>query len=713
MRKGVLHSGFSRVKRACLSASLMVIFCMPLWSQIDPIFEEDATSLTTPFQPVRKMARTLYDVKYKELHRLEGSDIFKLLQNGSVFTRMLHKSGAINFNSDATRYLNDLKDRLLQDYSRAAGSIKIYITFNPALNAFATINKNIYFNVGLLARVKNEAQLAYIMCHEIMHIIENHSVEQYRKMKKEVDAVGSSDVARKADQLELIKHNMSQKHEFEADKYGLHLYLTAGYEAKHAYNAMQLLKEADDELEQKKISKEIMGLSEEKFEALITAIRNKELGKDVLLDNDKDEKKKNDVDSDVESMSTHPGIDERLVEIEKVIKEFEKTHKGKASYLVDERTFQRLKEASLNMVNTSQNQSSDFVSAYLINAGKLVDGTNITKNDYEQLAYAVFGIIHDRKYKLRYTFHPFMSHVDSVFNLHYRQSNLEDISLWGLGVLDSHRKPSNAELIDDYMTRIIQMVGTNDQLKEVLEPYSNRLSVSSFSNNSLKFSDIEFKFSMNNYLSNKAKREFNKYEKSDKKKIGRIAFLDMNNIVIDINTQGAGLNLKKSDRLDEMNVQVFNKLRQDYPDELMLIIPNASNYNGKQYMDYAMLLNWISERIYFDQTPYKSLYDGQVKNFCEENNVRYMMLGINLGMRRKQGMAVSLTRTTGIWLNPIYLPMAIATRKMEQTRNYQLTIMFDLETKELVFWDKRTSIEPINASFMYNTYDDILKSFRK
>jgi hypothetical protein len=626
---------------------------------------------------------------------------------------MLHKSGAINFNSDATRYLNDLKDRLLDNYGQAAGSIKIYITFNPALNAFATINKNIYFNVGLLARVKNEAQLAFIMCHEIMHIIENHSVEQFREMKKEVESVGSSDVARKADQVELIRHTMSQKHEFEADKYGLHLYLTAGYEAKHAYDAMKLLKEADEELEQKKVSKEIMGLSEEKFDSLLTAVRNKDLGKDVLLDNDKNEKKKNESDDDDASLSTHPDVDERLVEIEKIIKEFEKTHKGKAAYLVNEQIFNRLKAASLNIVNTSQNQSSDFVSAFLINSGKLVDGKNVTKNDYEQLAYSVFGIIHDRKYKMRYGFNEFMSHEDSVFNLFYRQSDVKGITLWGLDVLQSHRKPNNAEMIDDYMTRIIQMVGTSKEMKEALDPYSKSLTINEFKDSSLRFSEIDFKFSMSNYLSNKEKREFNKKEKIDKKMHGRIAFLDMNNIVIDINSRGAALNLRKSDRLDEMNVEVFKKLKQESENDLFLIIPNASNYNGKQYTTYSMLLNWISERIYFDQTPYKSLYDNKVKEFCQENGVRYMMLGINLGMRRKQGFAISLPRTIGVYLNPIYLPMAYASRRMEQTRNYQLTIMFDLETGDLVFWDKRTSVEPINESFMYNTYDDILQNFRK
>lgn len=692
---------------------LFVFLSSQIYAQLDPIFEEESGNLTTPFQPMKKMAKILYDESYKDLNRTEGSDILKLLQNGSVFTRMLHKSGTINFNSQATQYLTDLKDYLLKDYPKVAEHIKIYMTFNPALNAFATINKNIYFNVGLLARVKNEAQLAFIMCHEIMHIIENHSVEQYRKMKKHVESVGSSDVARKANQLELVKHTMSQKHEFEADKYGLHLFLTAGYDARYAYEALELLKNADDELEQKKISKDNMRLSEEKFEALLEAIRNKELGKDVLLDNDKDEKKKAEIDDEVESMSTHPDIEDRLIEIEKIIKENEKKHQGKAEAIVNDRTFKRLKEASINMVNSSQNQSSDFVSAFLISANRILEGKSTSLTDYENLAYSVFGIIHDRKYKLRYTFHPYLSHDDSVFFLHYRQNDVKDLTLWGLEVLESHRNPNNSALIDDYMARIINMVGTNKKTLEALESYTARLPYNEFKNSSLNFSDIDFRFSVATKLSNREKREFNKNDKTKEKKTGKVVFLDMNNIVVDVNRFGADLNPGQSDKLDELNIEVFNMLREKSQEELMLMIPNASNYSGKQYMNYCMLLNWINERIYFDQAPYKSLYDDRIKVFCKENDVRYLMLGVNFGLRRKNAARISIPRLTGVVLNPLYLPLAFASRKIEQLRNYQLTVVFDLESSDLVFWDKRSSVEPINGAFMYSTYEDILASFRK
>jgi len=656
------------------------------FSQIDPIFSEDQGSLTLPFQAVRGMANRMYENKYKALHRKEGNEIKLLMQNGSVFTRMLHKSGTINFNSDATRYLNALKNYLLKDYPKVAAAINVYITFNPSLNAFA--------------------------------IIENHSVEHYRKMKKQVDSIGKSDMARKADESEISKHNMSQQHEFEADKLGVHLFLLAGYESKHAYDALLLLKNADVDLEQKAISKEILHVSDERYEALLDALKKKELGKDVVLENSNkiiidlnDDSHSDRQKSDNDDELTHPHVEERLLEVNKLIQEFDRIHQGKASFIVDENKFQQLKTASLNMVNTSHNKSCDFISAFIINAGKFAGGQNVSNKDVEHFAYAIFGLIHDRKYKMRYSFTSDMGHVDSVFTLYFRQSTLQDLTLWGLNVLEAKRTNDNAEIIDDYIRRIVRLVLNEKNMKVALNAYTERFGIQSFENKSLKFDDIDFRISMSNNLTNHEKKNFNKQQRAEVKKQGKIAFIDMNNVVVDVQNYSAGLNFKKSDRLDDLNYSVFQQLTARHTKDLMLMIPNGVSYNGKQYDQYAMLLNWISERIYFDQTPYKSLYQDQIRAFQRDNDVRYIMLGVNLVINQRAGF--SLYRMAGLVLNPLYFPLVQANRIISKSRNYQLTVIFDLESGELVLWDKRTSIEPLTEAFVYNTYDDIISIFRK
>lgn len=68
---------------------------------------------------------------------------------------------------------------------------------NPALNAFALANGSIYVFTGLLARLENEAQLAAILAHEIIHVRNRHSYLGYRGYRKKMltinilSAVGS------------------------------------------------------------------------------------------------------------------------------------------------------------------------------------------------------------------------------------------------------------------------------------------------------------------------------------------------------------------------------------------------------------------------------------------------------------------------------------------------------------------------------------------
>jgi len=63
---------------------------------------------------------------------------------------------------------------------------KFRVMRNPALNAFALANGSIYVFTGLLARMENEAQLAGVMAHEIIHVRNRHSYLGYRSYRKKM-----------------------------------------------------------------------------------------------------------------------------------------------------------------------------------------------------------------------------------------------------------------------------------------------------------------------------------------------------------------------------------------------------------------------------------------------------------------------------------------------------------------------------------------------
>lgn len=61
-------------------------------------------------------------------------------------------------------------------------SIRVYIIDTPDWNASAAPNGMVQVNTGLLLQVRNEAQLAFVLGHEITHYVHRHSLEKTRKV---------------------------------------------------------------------------------------------------------------------------------------------------------------------------------------------------------------------------------------------------------------------------------------------------------------------------------------------------------------------------------------------------------------------------------------------------------------------------------------------------------------------------------------------------
>lgn len=80
----------------------------------------------------------------------------------------------------AEAYIQGVMDKLYPEFQ---GKISVKIVKTPILNAFALPNGSIYFHIGLLARLENEAQLASVLGHEGAHFVQKHSLQQSRNVK--------------------------------------------------------------------------------------------------------------------------------------------------------------------------------------------------------------------------------------------------------------------------------------------------------------------------------------------------------------------------------------------------------------------------------------------------------------------------------------------------------------------------------------------------
>lgn len=76
-------------------------------------------------------------------------------------------------------YISGLVCKLAGEY---CPSIRVYIVDVPVFNASMYPNGMMLINTGLLMRTENEAQLAFVLGHEITHYLHRHSLQHWRRL---------------------------------------------------------------------------------------------------------------------------------------------------------------------------------------------------------------------------------------------------------------------------------------------------------------------------------------------------------------------------------------------------------------------------------------------------------------------------------------------------------------------------------------------------
>ena len=150
-------------------------------------------------------------------------------------------------------FIRDVIERLI---GRPAPELRIYVMHDASPNAAMLPNGMMLVNTGLLARVRDESQLAAVLAHEAGHYFRQHSIDLYRGDRRKsvqvssgASALHSFDDRQGAWMLTNLAIMMSSSRfsrdlESEADAYGLKLMARGGYRP-HAALAIwdQLLEE--------------------------------------------------------------------------------------------------------------------------------------------------------------------------------------------------------------------------------------------------------------------------------------------------------------------------------------------------------------------------------------------------------------------------------------------------------------------------------------
>ena len=162
---------------------------------------------------------------------------------------------------EAQSYLGELGESLIPKFQRELPPndpnkipFRFYLVQGRFPNAFALPNGIIVVNTSMVGILENEAQLAFVLSHEISHAVQEHTRQrrEHKKFERTALLVGSlaasvmgaditSDVLSYVEQA--IEAGHSRKHENQADRVGLANLVLRGYDPREASRVWKILSE--------------------------------------------------------------------------------------------------------------------------------------------------------------------------------------------------------------------------------------------------------------------------------------------------------------------------------------------------------------------------------------------------------------------------------------------------------------------------------------
>lgn len=176
--------------------------------------------------------------------------VLGMLRYSNYHVREKFSSGFVLFGEELSNYVQGVTAHILKHNPRLPSDMKVYVVRAPDVNAATYASGVILINVGMLAHVNNEAELASVICHEMAHFTQKHSVldvyENYEESRKKRRLMWVDDYM-EYQQSKVDKHySRNRQQEFEADSLGLLWFKNTGYDAQALSSLFHVLHNADN-----------------------------------------------------------------------------------------------------------------------------------------------------------------------------------------------------------------------------------------------------------------------------------------------------------------------------------------------------------------------------------------------------------------------------------------------------------------------------------
>ncbi len=159
---------------------------------------------------------------------------------------------------------------------------------SDSINAFAAPGGLVHITRGALAAMKNEAELAGVLAHEISHVTEKHTLNGIQKLKG-IELADDQTTLRENSQVmqkivdkatEALLQGFSRAEELEADEVGIQIAAEAGYDPQGLGDFLETLKSRYSERKTRTGLFASHPQTDERIKKVDKQIKDDKLGKD-------------------------------------------------------------------------------------------------------------------------------------------------------------------------------------------------------------------------------------------------------------------------------------------------------------------------------------------------------------------------------------------------------------------------------------------------
>ncbi|UYQ94493.1 M48 family metalloprotease [Chitinophaga horti] len=239
---------------------LMALICLPAFAKAQEAFlpvitdsvylKAQAGSYGDRYKQRMKLLPSKHRNDYQEIYNSRWEHVQQVFDKREIYT-----------DKKAMAYMDRLLTTILQANPQLdASNIKGYFSRSAVPNA-SYIGEGIFlFNLGLLDKMENESQVAFVICHELAHYYLQHSENSIRtyvetvnspEMQRELKNIKRSEYGRNARLDKLAKgirfnsRRHSRDHEAEADSMAIVLLKRSPFAASEGLTALALLDRID------------------------------------------------------------------------------------------------------------------------------------------------------------------------------------------------------------------------------------------------------------------------------------------------------------------------------------------------------------------------------------------------------------------------------------------------------------------------------------